>query len=90
MEGLPGCLEDCLDNGLEGLLGLPGRLVWLVGGLALAGWQACGVVSHARRSREVGGYIHTHTSAGITNDKIHKKTFDPHPDGIHEVCKKYS
>ena len=29
-------------------------------------------------------------SAGIANDRIPKKTFDPNPDGMHETCKKCS
>ena len=34
--------------------------------------------------------LYIHTSAGITNDKKSENTFDPNPDGIHEVCKTYS
>ena len=35
-------------------------------------------------------YTYIHMSAGIANDRIPKKTFDPNPDGMHETCKKCS
>ena len=40
MGGLPGCLEGCLDNGLEGLLGLPLEGLACLEGLSswLEGW----------------------------------------------------